>query len=69
LLEMVYQHLELIEKDYFGLQFTDNGAPLSAANCDAVVSSCVINEYALKAWSDEYRRISVIHHWIIHSVD
>ncbi|XP_015524862.1 tyrosine-protein phosphatase non-receptor type 4 isoform X3 [Neodiprion pinetum] len=30
LLDMVYQHLELIEKDYFGLQYTDNGATPSA---------------------------------------
>ncbi|XP_023707598.1 tyrosine-protein phosphatase non-receptor type 4 isoform X2 [Cryptotermes secundus] len=36
LLELVYQHLELIEKDYFGLQFSDNGMPLTAANSDAM---------------------------------
>ncbi|KAK7863894.1 hypothetical protein R5R35_007226 [Gryllus longicercus] len=34
LLEQVFQHLELIEKDYFGLQFSDNGAVPSAANAD-----------------------------------
>ncbi|XP_050438870.1 tyrosine-protein phosphatase non-receptor type 4 [Adelges cooleyi] len=34
LLEAVFQHLELIEKDYFGLQFTDNGLVPSAANTD-----------------------------------
>lgn len=34
LLEQVFQHLELIEKDYFGLQFSDNGAPPTAANAD-----------------------------------
>ncbi|CAH1997614.1 unnamed protein product [Acanthoscelides obtectus] len=27
LLEHVYQHLELVEKDYFGLQFSENGCP------------------------------------------
>lgn len=25
LLELVYQHLELVEKDYFGLQYSENG--------------------------------------------
>ncbi|XP_050530528.1 tyrosine-protein phosphatase non-receptor type 4 [Daktulosphaira vitifoliae] len=34
LLEAVFQHLELIEKDYFGLQFTDNGLIPSVANAD-----------------------------------
>ncbi|KAJ8731565.1 hypothetical protein PYW07_004729 [Mythimna separata] len=34
LLEQVYQHLELVEKDYFGLQFTENGAPPSATNTE-----------------------------------
>lgn len=32
LLECVFQHLELIEKDYFGLQFTENGAAPSPSN-------------------------------------
>lgn len=26
LLDQVYQHLELVEKDYFGLQFSDDGS-------------------------------------------
>lgn len=26
LLDQVYQHLELVEKDYFGLQYSDNGS-------------------------------------------
>lgn len=26
LLEQVYHHLELVEKDYFGLQYSDNGS-------------------------------------------
>ncbi|KAM3962626.1 LOW QUALITY PROTEIN: protein tyrosine phosphatase Meg [Aphomia sociella] len=34
LLEQVFQHLELIEKDYFGLQFTENGAPPNATNTE-----------------------------------
>ncbi|XP_063233077.1 tyrosine-protein phosphatase non-receptor type 4 isoform X2 [Bacillus rossius redtenbacheri] len=34
LLEMVFQHLELIEKDYFGLQFSDNGVAPNPANSD-----------------------------------
>lgn len=34
LLDMVFQHLELVEKDYFGLQFSDNGMAPSAANSD-----------------------------------
>lgn len=38
LLDMVYQHLELIEKDYFGLQYTDNGAvPSACPNPDIMV--------------------------------
>lgn len=37
LLEQVYQHLELVEKDYFGLQFTENGAPPSATNTEITV--------------------------------
>jgi tyrosine-protein phosphatase non-receptor type 4 len=40
LLELVYQHLELIEKDYFGLQFSDNGMPPTTANSDVMVSIC-----------------------------
>ena len=32
LLENVHQHLELIERDYFGLQFTENGAAPSQSN-------------------------------------
>ncbi|XP_052757634.1 tyrosine-protein phosphatase non-receptor type 4 isoform X1 [Galleria mellonella] len=34
LLEQVYQHLELVEKDYFGLQFTENGSPPNATNTE-----------------------------------
>ncbi|XP_034831989.1 tyrosine-protein phosphatase non-receptor type 4 [Maniola hyperantus] len=34
LLELVFQHLELIEKDYFGLQFTENGSPPNATNTE-----------------------------------
>ncbi|XP_047511410.1 tyrosine-protein phosphatase non-receptor type 4 isoform X1 [Pieris napi] len=34
LLELVFQHLDLIEKDYFGLQFTENGSPPSATNTE-----------------------------------
>lgn len=38
LLEQVFQHLELVEKDYFGLQFTENGSPPSATNTEITVS-------------------------------
>ncbi|XP_041978945.1 tyrosine-protein phosphatase non-receptor type 4 isoform X2 [Aricia agestis] len=34
LLEHVFQHLELVEKDYFGLQFTENGSIPSATNTE-----------------------------------
>ncbi|XP_050675741.1 tyrosine-protein phosphatase non-receptor type 4 isoform X3 [Leptidea sinapis] len=34
LLELVFQNLELVEKDYFGLQFTENGSPPSATNTE-----------------------------------
>lgn len=37
LLEQVYQHLELVEKDYFGLQFTENGSPPNATNSEITV--------------------------------
>jgi FERM N-terminal domain. len=40
LLELVYQHLELIEKDYFGLQFSDNGMPPTTENSDVMVRHC-----------------------------
>jgi len=40
LLELVYQHLELIEKDYFGLQFSDNGVPPTTENSDVMVRHC-----------------------------
>lgn len=39
LLEQVFQHLELVEKDYFGLQFTENGSPPNATNTEITVSS------------------------------
>ncbi|XP_072949032.1 tyrosine-protein phosphatase non-receptor type 4 [Epargyreus clarus] len=34
LLEQVFLNLELVEKDYFGLQFTENGSPPSATNTE-----------------------------------
>ncbi|CAH0715739.1 unnamed protein product, partial [Brenthis ino] len=34
LLEHVFQHLELVEKDYFGLQFTENGSTPNATNTE-----------------------------------
>ncbi|KAL4705939.1 hypothetical protein ACJJTC_017521 [Scirpophaga incertulas] len=34
LLEQVFQLLELVEKDYFGLQFTENGSPPNATNTE-----------------------------------
>jgi len=34
LLDVVFQHLELVEKHYFGLQFSDNGAPPTPANSE-----------------------------------
>lgn len=37
LLGLVYQHLDLIEKDYFGLQFVENGLTPSPGNSDFVV--------------------------------
>lgn len=38
LLEQVFQNLELVEKDYFGLQFTENGLPPNATNTELTVS-------------------------------
>ncbi|XP_071446930.1 tyrosine-protein phosphatase non-receptor type 4 isoform X1 [Hetaerina americana] len=32
LLELVFQHLELVEKDYFGLQFSENGSTSSTSD-------------------------------------
>ncbi|KAI5646606.1 protein-tyrosine phosphatase domain-containing protein [Phthorimaea operculella] len=34
LLDLVYQHIELVEKDYFGLQFTENGTVPNATNTE-----------------------------------
>lgn len=34
LLEQVFLHLELVEKDYFGLQFTENGSPPNSTNTE-----------------------------------
>ncbi|KAI5737101.1 hypothetical protein M8J76_010009, partial [Diaphorina citri] len=36
LLEAVFQHLELVEKDYFGLQFTENGLAPSLVHQDLI---------------------------------
>lgn len=38
LLDLVYQHIELVEKDYFGLQFTENGSIPCATNTEITVS-------------------------------
>nr|CAD7588957.1 unnamed protein product [Timema genevievae] len=37
LLDMVFQHLELIEKDYFGLQFSENGSIPNSNNSDSML--------------------------------
>jgi tyrosine-protein phosphatase non-receptor type 4 len=47
LLELVYQHLELIEKDYFGLQFSDNGMPPTTENSDVMVRHCFSKRHLL----------------------
>jgi len=47
LLELVYQHLELIEKDYFGLQFSDNGMPPTTENSDVMVRYCFRKHHLL----------------------
>jgi len=39
LLDLVFQHLELIEKDYFGLQYFDNGVLSIPNNNDSLVST------------------------------
>lgn len=38
LLEQVYQHLELIEKDYFGLQYSQNGCAPNSNKPEYMVS-------------------------------
>ena len=38
LLEQVYRHLELIEKDYFGLQFSENGCTPTNNKPECMVS-------------------------------
>lgn len=37
LLDLVFQHLELIEKDYFGLQYTENGVSTTNPPSDMMV--------------------------------
>lgn len=38
LLDQVYQHLELVEKDYFGLQYPENGCSPTNNKPDCMVS-------------------------------
>lgn len=42
LLELVYQHLELVEKDYFGLQYSDNGCPPVNNKAEYMVRTFII---------------------------
>lgn len=46
LLDLVFQHLELIEKDYFGLQYAENGTITSTSpNPDVMVRTNVSKKY------------------------
>lgn len=38
LLDLVFQHLELIEKDYFGLQYAENGVSTTIPTSDVMVT-------------------------------
>lgn len=38
LLDLVFQHLELIEKDYFGLQYAENGVSTTIPTSDMMVT-------------------------------
>lgn len=40
LLDQVYDHLELVEKDYFGLQFSNNGCYNRSSECIVSTSTC-----------------------------
>ena len=40
LLDLVFQHLELVEKDYFGLQYAENGATTCTYSPDIMVNFC-----------------------------
>ena len=44
LLDKVFEHLELIEKDYFGLQFVDTGPPTTSTNVDGTVRHILTSE-------------------------
>ncbi|XP_076243944.1 protein tyrosine phosphatase Meg isoform X5 [Calliopsis andreniformis] len=46
LLDLVFQHLELVEKDYFGLQYAENGATACTHSPDVMVKS------PIKRWLD-----------------
>jgi len=37
-LDLVFQHLELIEKDYFGLQYAENGVSTTIPTSDIMVT-------------------------------
>lgn len=37
LLDLVFQHLELIEKDYFGLQYAESGVNATIPTSDVMV--------------------------------
>lgn len=39
LLDQVYQHLELVEKDYFGLQYSENGCAPNSNKPEFMVSA------------------------------
>lgn len=49
LLECVFQHLELIEKDYFGLQFSENGILPNPPNSDLMVSNRITQQVIKKS--------------------
>lgn len=40
-MDLVFQHLELVEKDYFGLQYAENGATACTHSPDIMVASLV----------------------------
>lgn len=46
LLDQVYQHLELVEKDYFGLQYSDNGCTPHSNKPECMVISLLLASYS-----------------------
>lgn len=58
LLEQVYQHLELVEKDYFGLQYSDEGGSINIRSSEWMVSTNIF-------LSSDFLNLNKINHFLL----